>query len=411
MTFPPLQLCKKHHFGLERPERPAPSPEESKFLMKTFSQIKSTAPLKKKVKENKEKERLERRLLDELDKIFMDSDSFYFSPTYDLTNTVQRQGRAQQPGRPLWKQNLEQNLEQNPARTWCLDSPCCRSLLKVDDRFFWNKHMIQDIIALEVDLWVLPVIQGFVQVEELVVNYSETPEEERGSPETPPQEVTCVDDVHPRFTVALISRRSRHRAGMRYKRRGVDADGHVANYVETEQLVHVHSHTLAFVQTRGSVPVFWSQAGYRYNPRPRLEKGTHNHRTTQNHTEPHRTTRNHRTTQSRTEPHRTTEPQSRTEPHRTTEPHRAAQNHTEPHRTTLSRTEPHRTTQNHGTTEPHRTPQIPTEPHRTTQNHTEPHRTTLSHTDPHRSPQNHTEPRNHGTTEPHRSPQNHTEPH
>lgn len=62
-------------------------------------------------------------------------------------------------------------------------------------------------------------------------------------------------------------------SGMRYKRRGVDTDGHVANYVETEQLIHVHSHTLSFVQTRGSVPVFWSQAGYRYNPRPRIEKG------------------------------------------------------------------------------------------------------------------------------------------
>lgn len=61
--------------------------------------------------------------------------------------------------------------------------------------------------------------------------------------------------------------------GMRYKRRGVDTDGHVANYVETEQLIHVHNHTLSFVQTRGSVPVFWSQVGYRYNPRPRLEKG------------------------------------------------------------------------------------------------------------------------------------------
>lgn len=242
-----LELCKKHHFGMDKPEKLAPSPEESMFLMKTFSQIKSNVPVKKKVKENKEKERLERRLLDELDKIFMDSDSFYYSLTYDLTNTVQRQGHADKAGLPLWKQ--------------------------VDDRFFWNKHMIQDIIALEVDLWVLPVIQGFVQVEELVVNYNETPEEERGSPETPPQEVTCVDDVHPRFTVALISRRSRHRAGMRYKRRGVDVDGHVANYVETEQLIHVHSHTLAFVQTRGSVPVFWSQAGYRYNPRPRLEKG------------------------------------------------------------------------------------------------------------------------------------------
>ncbi|XP_022052004.2 phosphatidylinositide phosphatase SAC2 isoform X2 [Acanthochromis polyacanthus] len=247
-----LELCKKHHFGIDKPEKLAQSPDDSKFLMKTLSQIKSNVavPIKKKVKENKEKERLERRLLDELYKIFMDSDSFYYSMTYDLTNSVQRQGDSDKSGLPLWKQ--------------------------VDDRFFWNKHMIQDIIDLqvpEVDSWVIPIIQGFVQVEELVVNYNETSDEERSSPETPPKEITCVDDIHPRFTVALISRRSRHRAGMRYKRRGVDTDGHVANYVETEQLIHVHSHTLSFVQTRGSVPVFWSQAGYRYNPRPRLEKG------------------------------------------------------------------------------------------------------------------------------------------
>ncbi|XP_028983636.1 phosphatidylinositide phosphatase SAC2 isoform X2 [Betta splendens] len=247
-----LELCKKHHFGIDKPEKLAPSPDDSKFLMKTFSQIKSNVavPIKKKVKENKEKERLERRLLDELYKIFMDSDSFYYSMTYDLTNSVQRQGDSDKSSLPLWKQ--------------------------VDDRFFWNKHMIQDLTDLKVpeaDFWVIPIIQGFVQVEELVVNYNETSDEERSSPETPPQEVTCVDDIHPRFTVALISRRSRHRAGMRYKRRGVDTDGHVANYVETEQLIHVHSHTLSFVQTRGSVPVFWSQAGYRYNPRPRLEKG------------------------------------------------------------------------------------------------------------------------------------------
>ncbi|KAM4729609.1 phosphatidylinositide phosphatase SAC2 isoform 2-T2 [Anableps anableps] len=247
-----LEPCKKHHFGIDKTEKVAQSPDESKFLMKTLSQIKSnvSVPIKKKVKENKEKERLERRLLDELYKIFMDSDSFYYSMTYDLTNSVQRQGDSDKSSLPLWKQ--------------------------VDNRFFWNKHMIQDLIELqvpEVDFWVIPIIQGFVQVEELVVNYNETSDEERSSPETPPKEIVCVDDIHPRFTVALISRRSRHRAGMRYKRRGVDTDGHVANYVETEQLIHVHSHTLSFVQTRGSVPVFWSQVGYRYNPRPRIEKG------------------------------------------------------------------------------------------------------------------------------------------
>lgn len=46
-----LQLCKKHHFGIDKPDKPAQSPDESKFLMKTFSQIKSNVavPIKKKV--------------------------------------------------------------------------------------------------------------------------------------------------------------------------------------------------------------------------------------------------------------------------------------------------------------------------------------------------------------------------
>ncbi|XP_064320332.1 phosphatidylinositide phosphatase SAC2 isoform X2 [Phalacrocorax carbo] len=201
------------------------------------------------IKESKEKERLEKRLLEELFKMFMDSDSFYYSMTYDLTNSVQRQSACEKTNLPLWR--------------------------KVDDRFFWNKHMIEDLISIdnaEVDFWIIPIIQGFVQIEELVVNYSESSDDDKSSPETPPQESTCVDDIHPTFLVALISRRSRHRAGMRYKRRGVDKNGNVANYVETEQLIHVHNHTLSFIQTRGSVPVFWSQVGYRYNPRPRLDK-------------------------------------------------------------------------------------------------------------------------------------------
>ncbi|XP_021563841.1 phosphatidylinositide phosphatase SAC2 [Carlito syrichta] len=246
-----LELCKKHHFGINKPEKIILSPDDSKFLLKTFTHIKSnvSAPNKKKVKESKEKEKLERRLLEELLKMFVDSESFYYCLTYDLTNSVQRQSTGEKDGRPLWQ--------------------------KVDDRFFWNKYMIQDLTEIgisDVDFWIIPIIQGFVQIEELVVNYNESSDDEKSSPETPPQESTCVDDIHPRFLVALISRRSRHRAGMRYKRRGVDKNGNVANYVETEQLIHVHNHTLSFVQTRGSVPVFWSQVGYRYNPRPRLDK-------------------------------------------------------------------------------------------------------------------------------------------
>lgn len=35
------------------------------------------------------------------------------------------------------------------------------------------------------DFWVIPIIQGFVQIEELVVNYSESSDDEKSSPETP----------------------------------------------------------------------------------------------------------------------------------------------------------------------------------------------------------------------------------
>jgi hypothetical protein len=65
----------------------------------------------------------------------------------------------------------------------------------------------------------------------------------------------CTIEGFP-FTFILLSRRSRERAGLRYQRRGINDDGKVANFVETEQSVvfereGVH-HMASFVQTRGS---------------------------------------------------------------------------------------------------------------------------------------------------------------
>ena len=45
----------------------------------------------------------------------------------------------------------------------------------------------------------------------------------------------------------------------RFEVRGVDDDGHVANYVETEQLVMMDNACTSFLQIRGSVPLFWEQ--------------------------------------------------------------------------------------------------------------------------------------------------------
>ena len=45
----------------------------------------------------------------------------------------------------------------------------------------------------------------------------------------------------------LISRRSRNRPGLRYQRRGVDEEAHVANFVETEAILHVEVGSMHFV--------------------------------------------------------------------------------------------------------------------------------------------------------------------
>ena len=81
----------------------------------------------------------------------------------------------------------------------------------------------------------------------------------------------------------LVARRSRKRAGVRYSRRGVDAEGNVANFAETEQIIVLGlepaagggsgrgsgsgtekggafaSGVSSFVCLRGSIPLFWKQ--------------------------------------------------------------------------------------------------------------------------------------------------------
>ncbi|KAK1332530.1 hypothetical protein QTO34_007211 [Cnephaeus nilssonii] len=73
------------------------------------------------------------------------------------------------------------------------------------------------------------------------------------------------------FDWILISRRSCFRAGVRYYVRGIDSEGHAANFVETEQIVHYNGSKASF--TRGSIPVFWSQRpNLKYKPRPQINK-------------------------------------------------------------------------------------------------------------------------------------------
>ncbi|KAL4708609.1 hypothetical protein ACJJTC_014217 [Scirpophaga incertulas] len=220
------------------------------------TQVKQTV---KKQRDPKLAERFEKRLTDELHKIFDESESFYYSRTLDLTNSLQRQ------------YEIEKNLEKEEG----IEKPVTditRWWKHVDDRFFWNKHMLKDIIAMgspDCDQWVLPIIQGYAHLSQIAV---EPADANPLNTESLSNTNTCDET----FTLGIISRRSRFQAGTRYNRRGIEPGGKVANYVETEQIVSIvcsdSIHRASFVQVRGSVPIFWSQPEYKFRPPPRLDR-------------------------------------------------------------------------------------------------------------------------------------------
>ena len=83
----------------------------------------------------------------------------------------------------------------------------------------------------------------------------------------------CHFDVHEGNSaqLILISRRNRHRAGVRMHCRGIDDDGFVANYVETEQVskrdtlfspTFIGLFARSFGQERISCLSWWSEARY-----------------------------------------------------------------------------------------------------------------------------------------------------
>ena len=47
--------------------------------------------------------------------------------------------------------------------------------------------------------------------------------------------------------------------GTRMNVRGLDDQGNASNFVETENIIKIGPLLYSFVQTRGSVPIFWEQ--------------------------------------------------------------------------------------------------------------------------------------------------------
>ncbi|KAK9164937.1 hypothetical protein Scep_000128 [Stephania cephalantha] len=137
----------------------------------------------------------------------------YFSYDVNLTLSAQRLHDLGNESRkfPLWRQ--------------------------ADPRYIWNNYMLEALIDNKLDPYLLPVIQGNILY---VRNF----------------QAAIGKDI---ADVTLIARRCTRRNGTRMWRRGADADGYVANFVESEQIVKINGFTGSFVQVRGSIPLLWEQ--------------------------------------------------------------------------------------------------------------------------------------------------------
>uniref|UniRef100_A0A915D7D6 phosphoinositide 5-phosphatase n=1 Tax=Ditylenchus dipsaci TaxID=166011 RepID=A0A915D7D6_9BILA len=107
-----------------------------------------------------------------------------------------------------------------------------------DYRFFWNRNLgfPFERYGINPENWLVQCMCGSVLIRTIYVG-------------------------HRTAKVAIISRLSCERVGTRFNVRGVNDDGNVANFVETEQLITFEEQESSFVQIRGSVPLFWEQPG------------------------------------------------------------------------------------------------------------------------------------------------------
>ena len=165
----------------------------------------------------------------ELRKLLSDG-SFFYSSDFDLTSTLQSRGI-----------NIKQRLSMDQYHT----------------DYMWNDFMMNGIInfrnnltqsdklSLDNNHFLTTVIRGFAET--LSSN---------------------------NYQITIISKQSWKRAGTRFNVRGVDDDGNVANYVETELIFNdnYNMKIFAFTQIRGSIPIFWEQDTALISPKVQITR-------------------------------------------------------------------------------------------------------------------------------------------
>ncbi|KAL2885686.1 Polyphosphoinositide phosphatase [Ceratocystis lukuohia] len=169
--------------------------------------------------------------------------TFYYSPSYDISHTLQH--------------NLSRERERLTTQ---LSEPGNNGF---NGMFVWNSHLVKPIESCIENpyVWCRAIIHGYIEQSAL--------------------------NVFGRILhITLIGRRSRHYAGVRFLKRGVTEKGHVANEVETEQIVsealttsfhspgpelYSNPHFTSYVQHRGSIPLSWTQDASGVSPKPPIE--------------------------------------------------------------------------------------------------------------------------------------------
>ena len=161
-------------------------------------------------------------------KRMLSSGTFHYSNDFDLTN------------------RLQDRLSEQSA--FDIDG--------LDDEFLWSQYLIKPLLEFRSRL-TQPVKQTLDATRILTLAI-------RGFVSTitiPPSSVQRRTRTNLPSSLTLISRLSCRRAGTRFNSRGIDDDGNVANFVETESILwHPPTFCFSYVQTRGSVPLFWEQA-------------------------------------------------------------------------------------------------------------------------------------------------------
>ena len=155
--------------------------------------------------------------------------TFYYSTDFDVTNRMQ----------------------DRPADAVAFD------IDNFDESFLWNSYMIRPLVefrsrlqqqdrdALDASRILTSAIRGFCKSWAIPQSAAPLKFTKTGLPSY----------------LTIISRLSCRRAGTRFNSRGIDDDGNVANFVETETTYWSPAGIVfSYAQVRGSVPVFWEQA-------------------------------------------------------------------------------------------------------------------------------------------------------